>query len=106
MRGVVFQQDGASCHTTKDTRAFIMEWLTRDDEPGDFGKVRLISLKSPFEWPARSPDLSACDFWLWGYLKHVCYLTPPKNAEDLLNRIEVECRRLERETPDVFQKVR
>ena len=24
-------------------------------------------------WPARSPDLNPCDFWLWGYLKdRVC----------------------------------
>ena len=30
---------------------------------------RIISLKSDFEWPPRSPDLTAPDFWLWGYLK-------------------------------------
>ena len=30
---------------------------------------RLISLRGDVEWPARSPDLSPCDVFLWGYLK-------------------------------------
>ena len=29
---------------------------------------RIISRNSDFEWPPRSPDLTASDFWLWGYL--------------------------------------
>ena len=32
------------------------------------GKV--ISLRGDHPWPARSPDLAICDFFLWGYLKH------------------------------------
>ena len=27
-------------------------------------------------WPARSPDLSACDFFLWGYLKSQVFKAP------------------------------
>lgn len=95
MRNVIFQQDGATCHTTPTTLNFILEWLQKDDVQGDENKPRLISLKSSFPWPARSPDLSACDFFLWGYLKHHCYLTPPRNAEQLLQRIEEHCRNLE-----------
>ena len=27
------------------------------------------------EWPARSPDLTPCDFFLWGWLKEQVYST-------------------------------
>ena len=29
----------------------------------------------PILWPARSPDLSLLDIWLWGYLKIKVYAT-------------------------------
>ena len=33
-------------------------------------------------WPPRSPDLTPCDFFLWGYVKRQCLqiTTPPKCA--------------------------
>ena len=31
--------------------------------------ARMISRRGNTEWSARSPDLNACDFFLWGYLK-------------------------------------
>ena len=30
---------------------------------------RLISLRGDLQWPPRSPDLTPCDLFLWGYLK-------------------------------------
>ena len=34
---------------------------------------RLISRFGDIHWPPRSPDLSMCDYFLWGHLKaHVC----------------------------------
>ena len=30
---------------------------------------RWVGIRDLIEWPARSPDLTACDHWLWGYLK-------------------------------------
>ena len=38
-----------------------------------FTQQRVISRCFPTEWPPRSPDLIACDFWLWGYLKSKVY---------------------------------
>ena len=29
------------------------------------------------KWPPRSPDLTPCDFFLWGYLKAKVYTSPP-----------------------------
>ncbi len=34
---------------------------------------RWIGRRGPIEWPTRSPDLSPCDFFLWGYLKNIVY---------------------------------
>ena len=34
------------------------------------------------EWPARSPDLTPCDFFLWGWLKEQVYSTKPRNLEE------------------------
>ena len=38
-------------------------------------------------WPARSPDLSACDFYLWENLKQKVYRRNPQTLVDLENEI-------------------
>ena len=43
------------------------------------------------EWPPRSPDLTPCDFWLWGYLKSKVYDPMPATLQDLRNSIMREC---------------
>ena len=53
-----FQQDGATSHTAK-----IAVNILRPLFPG-----HLISRYGDIAWPARSPDLSMCDFYLWGYI--------------------------------------
>ena len=63
-----FQQDGATCHTARET----MNCLK-----GMFGN-RLISRNAQIIWPSRSPDLSVCDFFLWGYLKSKVYEKKPR----------------------------
>jgi hypothetical protein len=35
----------------------------------------VISLRGELPWPARSPDLCTCDYFLWGYLKAKPYNT-------------------------------
>ena len=97
LEGIVFQQDGATSHTARETRQFLEIELQG---------AGLISLRTNFEWPPRSPDLTECDFWLWGHLKHIVFQTIPRNAAELLARIETECRRLENEEPEVFENVR
>ena len=90
---IYFQQDGAPPHYTLAVR----QWLN-----GRFAN-RWIGRRGTIEWPARSPDLTPLDFFLWGHLKSVIYKTQPLNLEDLKNRIRRECAEIPRNT---FRKVR
>jgi hypothetical protein len=39
--------------------------------------AHMISRRGNLEWPARSPDLNTCNFFLWGYIKSkVCEKKP------------------------------
>ncbi|RZC40672.1 DDE 3 domain containing protein [Asbolus verrucosus] len=38
----------------------------------------------PIKWPARSPDLTSPDFFLWGYLKDKVYQQVPITREDMI----------------------
>jgi len=39
-------------------------------------------------WPPRSPDLTPCDFFLWGVVKETVYVPSlPTTLDDLKNRI-------------------
>ncbi len=38
-------------------------------------------------WPPRSPDLTPCDFFLWGFIKSKVYATKPTDITDLKQRI-------------------
>lgn len=49
---------------------------------------RWIGRGSLFPWPARSPDLTCLDFYLWGRLKDLVYQTRPITREDMRNRIQ------------------
>jgi inhibitor of nuclear factor kappa-B kinase subunit alpha len=41
-------------------------------------------------WPARSPDLNPCDFYLWGNLKQKVYKTNSHTIEELKENIRNE----------------
>jgi len=58
-----FQQDGATAHTAVISIAAL----------GRLFPQRLISRFGDVPWPPRSPDLSAPDFCMWGYLKSKVY---------------------------------
>lgn len=72
-----FQQDGATAHTARNT----ISWLK-----ARFSQ-RLISHRSDFPWPARSPDLSPLDFFLWGFVKEKVFRTAPSNIAQLKNEV-------------------
>jgi len=38
----------------------------------------VISRGGDVPWTARSPDLSACGYFLWGYLKSKVFISKPK----------------------------
>ena len=84
---VWFQQDGATAHTAKKSMNLLKEIF------GD----RVISLRGKVVWPARSPDLSPCDFFLWGFLKAKVYEHRPTTIPALKQAIADEIKRIPQE---------
>lgn len=78
LRSAVFMQDGAPPHIGKQVKKFL---VTR------FSPTKVISRNFDIPWPARSPDLNPCDFWLWGALKDAVYQTTPTTMDELKMRI-------------------
>lgn len=88
-----FQQDGAPPHNARNVRDILND---------KFGE-RWIANGGPVHWPARSPDLSILDFFIWGFLKQQVYSRRSENLNDLTDRIRVACRAI---TPQMLQKAR
>jgi len=65
---------------------------------------RVIALNHAVEWPPRSPDLTPCDYFLWGHLKNKVFSTPPRDLDDLQDRIRREVDAL-RNDPDMVRRV-
>lgn len=87
-----FQQDGATSHTAR-----VSMDLLRNLFPN-----RLISRNGDIQWPPRSPDLSSCDYFLWGYLKSKVFENRPRTVQDLKFRIGQEVRAI---TPAILRRV-
>jgi hypothetical protein len=87
-----FQQDGAPAHTARAT----IDLLKRHF-PG-----KPISKFGDLNWPPRSPDLTAPDFFLWGFLKDRAYLDNPQTPETLKANIIREVGLI---TPNMLQNV-
>jgi hypothetical protein len=64
-----FQQDAASIHAARASMEVIWEMF-------------LEHLRGELPWPARLPDLSACGYFLCGYLKAKVYTTRPRTISD------------------------
>ena len=56
---LIFMQDGAPPHFALTVRAWLDQHFSG----------RWLGRRGPHEWPPRSPDLTPCDFYLWGYTK-------------------------------------
>ncbi|GFV09067.1 uncharacterized protein TNCV_2951491, partial [Trichonephila clavipes] len=74
-----FQHDGTPAHFSADVQsaldtAYSDQWIGRG---------------GPINWPARSHDLSFLDFFPWGHMKSVVYLSPVDSVEALVARIPV-----------------
>lgn len=89
-----FQQDGHPAHRTDAVIAALNRKFPN----------RWIGLRGPWEWPPRSPDLTLCDCFLWGYVKEKVYAEPrPQNAEQLKQKIRAVFATI---TPEMLSKVR
>lgn len=74
---IVFQNDGCPAHYQRTVRehldnAFPNSWIGR---------------AGPIPWPARSPDLTPLDFYVWGRAKELVYATEVPTKEILVERI-------------------
>lgn len=76
-----FQQDGAPPHFARIVRNYLNEIFPE----------RWIGRGGPVQWPARSPDLTSPDFFLWGYLKNVVYRQQTTTRENMRERIINAC---------------
>ena len=72
-----FQHDGAPPHVTRPVRERLTELF--DD--------RWIGRLGPHAWPARSPDLTPLDFFLWGYVKERVFDRECDSADEMRGRI-------------------
>jgi len=86
-RGLYFQQDGANPHWS----LIVRDWLNKKFPD------RWIGRSGPIKWPARSPDLTPPDFFLWGYLKDIVYKERPSTCEELRTRIEQACEEIDKD---------
>jgi YD repeat-containing protein len=75
-----FQQDRATAHTARASMAVVREIF-----PG-----HVTSQCGDLPWPAQSPDLSVCDYFLWGYIKVKVFINKPRTVHELKVAIEHE----------------
>ena len=88
-----FQHDGAPPHYG----LLVRQWLN------DMFPERWIGRSGPIGWPARSPDLTPLDFYLWGFLKSKVFLAPkPDTIDQLCARITEVCQTI---TADILHTV-
>ena len=88
----IFQQDGAPAHSSLANLRLLKELFPE----------RLVSRKTAFPWPARSPDLSLPDAYIWGLLKQDCWVPTPHSREELRRNI---CTCIDGISADVLQNM-
>ena len=88
LQQTIFMQDGAPPHISNKVKQLLRQNFTDD---------RVISRSFPVAWPPRSPDLTPCDFWLWGYLKSQVYIGGVSNLSILKDNITKTVRNIPRD---------
>ena len=79
----IFQQDRTLPHYHLDVRAHLIVIL-----PGRWIGCASHNNSPLLPWPPRSPNLTPCDFFLWGYIKDRVYVPPmPRDLPQLRQRI-------------------
>lgn len=71
-------QDAAPPHIDRRVKQLLRQHFTES---------RVISCHFPIRWPPRSPDITTCDFWLWGFLKDNIYSRRKASVADLKDSI-------------------
>ena len=86
IRQIWWFQDGAPAHRARVVHNRLQQLFPN----------RVVGLGHTVEWPPRSPDLTPCDYFLWGYIKDQVYKTVPPTLAVLQQRIQCEIRMLHR----------
>lgn len=68
-----FQQDGAPPHNYVNTSNLLNETFNQ----------KWLGTNAPIRWPARSPDLTPLDFYLWSFVKDEVYKQRYRNVMEL-----------------------
>lgn len=79
-RHMIYQHDGCPAHF----RINVRDWLNRHFPN------RWIGRGGPIPWPARSPDLTPVDYYVWGHMKSLVYdisPSPVPSIDELRRRI-------------------
>lgn len=74
---IVFQNDGCPAHFRLDVRQYL-----NDTFPNSW-----IGRGGPIPWPARSPDLTPLDFYVWGRAKELVYTEEIVSRDHLIRKI-------------------
>lgn len=79
IRDMWYQHDGCPAHYFRGVR----DWLNENFPD------RWIGRGGPLPWPARCPDLTPMDYYLWGHMKSIVYQDghPVANVDILKQRI-------------------
>lgn len=91
---IIFQQDGAGPHNARIVTNYLNQQF-----PG-----RWIGRYGPVRWPARSPDLSPLNFFLWGHCKEIIYRQLPENVEELNDKLHYAIWNIDNEVMEKTQE--
>jgi hypothetical protein len=76
---MIWQQDGALPHYGQIVPDFLDDTFSHR-----------IGRRGTTEWPPRSPDLTPCDFSLWGIIKDRVYSQYPRDINHMKSLIKEE----------------
>lgn len=79
------QQDGCPAHYARRVRVVLDQMFPH----------RWIGRNGPISWPPRSPDLTVLDFYLWGRIKELVYVSRPTTRDNMKERIKEACRNIQ-----------
>lgn len=82
-----FQHDGAPPHNSGHVADLLQIYFPN----------KWIANNGPIMWPARSPDLTPLDFFLWGYVKNEVYKQKYASINELREQVNVTLRSLPRD---------
>ena len=81
---MVFQHDDAPIHASIHAKLLLDKIFCQ----------RWIGTQGPIRWPEKSPDLSPCDFFLWGYIKTTLATKEYNSLQELEGCIDDICKNI------------